>query len=65
MEIDRQVSYDRVNGMPEYKSSENVFLWSDGELSQYSYKTLEEVREYMQLEKRVIDDVEIEKYDKL
>ena len=65
MKIKATVDYDKIDGLPEYNDKNNGILKSDNALSTYKVVTQEEVRQELNLEKEVISNGEIEKYDRL
>ena len=65
MKIKATVDYDKIEGLPEYNGDNIAFLKSEDELSTYKVMTQEDVRQELNLEKEVISNGEIEKYDRL
>ena len=65
MKIKQTVDYEKIDGLPEYNGDVNVFLKSEDALSAYKVMTQQEVRQELNLDKEVISNGEIEKYDRL
>ena len=65
MKIKATVDYKKVEGLPEYNDKHIGILKSDDALSTYKVVTQEEIRQELNLEKEVISNGEIEKYDRL
>lgn len=65
MKIKATVDYDKIEGLPEYNGGNIAFLKSEDALSTYKVMTQEDVRQELNLEKEVISNGEIEKYDRL
>lgn len=65
MKIKQTVDYEKIEGLPEYNGGNIAFLKSEDALSTYKVMTQQEVRQELNLNKEVISNGEIEKYDRL
>ena len=65
MKIKQTIDYNNIKGLPDYNGSEIAIIKSEDALSTYKTISQEEIREELNLKKEVLNNGEIEKYDRL